>query len=324
MRHPSRTLSALLLGACVLVLGTCAACSFGQQEAKPLTPPSFDEARAWADLEHFVGIGPRPMGSAALAEAREYIKAELKDYGWLIEEVPFTATAPPGARRKGEHNGVNILARRPGSEAGEVWLASHYDTYDQRGFVGANDAGSSSAVLLELARQLGGPEVRSGPTLVLCWFDGEEPFSPVAWSNENNSTFGSRHQVELLKEADALSSIRAFILMDMVGDAKLGITLPEETDSRLESIFETTALRLGYKLMFFERRPIRDDHVPFYKARVPVINLIDLKFGTGLSNEWWHTAEDQLEKCSPESMRKVGEVVLAALPKVEQEFPVRG
>ncbi|MBC8327695.1 MAG: M28 family peptidase [Planctomycetes bacterium] len=316
MRHCSRTLPVLLLGACAS--GSC-----DQQASTPLTPPAFDRDRAWADLEHLVGIGPRPMGTEALAETRRYLHQQLDGLGWLVEEFPFTAKAPPGARRQGEFTGVNLLARRPGTEAGEIWIASHYDTYDLRGFLGANDGGSSTAVLLELARQLGGPEVRQGPTLVLAWFDGEEPFSEVAWDNATNSTFGSRHQVELLRKDDALRDLRAFILLDMVGDAKLGITLPEETDQRLERTFETAALELGYKLMFFERRPIRDDHLPFYKARVPVINLIDLKFGPGLSNEWWHTAEDTLDKCSAASLGQVGEVVLAALPEVEKGFPSR-
>ncbi len=302
-----------------------AACS--QSEAGPPAPPTFDQERAWADLEALVAIGPRPMGTPELAEARAYLRAQVEPHGWEIEEVRFTAVAPAGAKRHAngkEWEGVNLLARRPGTEPGEIWIASHYDTYDKRGFVGANDAGSSSAVLVELARQLGGTTPHEGPSLVLAWFDGEEPFSPVPWSNEDNSTFGSRHQVELLKEQGRIDQVRAFVLLDMVGDAKLGITPPRECDRRLLGLFETTAHQLGHKRLFFEKRDIRDDHVPFHRARVPVMNLIDLKFGPGLGNDWWHTTEDELSKCSADSLGTIGRLVLAVLPKIGDDFPVRG
>ncbi len=319
MRHLSLSISLLLLAT-----GCAASCN--SEEPEPVAAPSFDQARAWADLEAMVAIGPRPMGTPALERTREYLRQQLDGHGWSLEEVPFTAVAPRGAARYQngkEWQGINLLARREGTEPGEIWIASHYDTYDKRGFVGANDAGSSSAVLLELARQLGGEGPRTGPALVLAWLDGEEPFSPVPWSNVDNSTFGSRHQVALLKEQDRLKDLRAFVLMDMVGDAKLGITPPRECDRRLLSLFETTAHQLGYKRLFFEKRDIRDDHVPFHQARVPVINLIDLKFGPGLGNEWWHTHEDELSKCSADSLGTIGQLVLATLPKIAGEFPVR-
>ncbi|RMH02513.1 MAG: M28 family peptidase [Planctomycetota bacterium] len=316
MRPLPRCLATLLLGAC-----TAASCD---SAGDAVAPPPFDAARAWSDLERLVGFGPRPLGSPALAEARAWLRGELEALGFAVEEVSFPVRAPAGARRQGEFRGVNLLARRPGEQPGEIWLASHFDTYDLPGFVGANDGGSSSAVLLEIARQLAGSGPRSGPGLVLCWFDGEEPFSPVPWSNEDNSTFGSRHQVELLEQAGAAGRVRAFILLDMVGDARLGITLPEECDQRLARILERTAHALGQPQLFVGRRPIRDDHVPFYRARIPVVNLIDLRYGPGLSNDWWHTTEDTLDKCSAESMAAVGRIVLAALPEIEREFPVRG
>lgn len=300
---------------CLLILSCC-----GPGTAGPLDAPAFDAARAWADLEQLVALGPRPLGTAALDRARAYLRGELEPLGWQIEEDPFPVSAPAGARRRGDFTGKNLIARRAGTAPGEIWLASHLDTYDLPGFVGANDGGSSSAVLLELGRQLAGAGPRRGPSLVLCWFDGEEPFNPLPWDNETNSTFGSRHAVARLQAAGTIGEVKALVLLDMVGDARLAITLPEETAPWLGSLFERTAARLGHGRLFAESRPIRDDHVPFYEAGVPVIDLIDLRFGPGLLNDWWHKPDDTLDKCSADSLGTIGALVLAALPEIERHL----
>ncbi len=305
----------LLFLALLLLLPAC-----GGAEAEPLEPAPFDEARAWSDLEALVALGPRRIGSEASARAREYIRSQIEPHGWEIEEDPFTAVPPEGARRRGEIPGVNLLARRPGTEAGEIWLCSHYDTYDIAGMVGANDGGSSSAVLIECARQLGGEGPRQGPSLVLCWFDGEEPFPPVAWDDETNSTFGSRHLAERLAAEGRLQDIRALILLDMVGDADLGLHVERRSVPWLKNLFRSVAYRIGDPRLLLDEMQVQDDHLPFRKKGVDVLLLIDFAYGGPERHErLWHTREDSLEYCSAESLGRTGRLVLTALPLVEEQ-----
>ena len=299
------------------------ACNGTQASSPPAVPAVFDEERAWKDLEFLCEeIGPRRIGTPGAQATRAWLQEELgKLDGWTVEIDDFTCEPPEGARRKGEIQGANVIARRRGTVEGELWICSHYDTFDKPNFVGANDAGSSTVVLLEFARQLAGEEKREGMDIVLVWFDGEEPFPPAPWHDDTNSTFGSRHAVAQLQEEgneDARAAVRAMILLDMVGDKDLNISIESSSDRRLKAIFERTAFELGDKKLFGAPKPIKDDHIHFRDARIPACDLIDFSFGPG--NSYWHTLEDTLDKCSAESLGRVGRLVLSALPALEAEF----
>lgn len=294
------------------VLLLCAAC--GQST---VAAPSFDGERAFRDLEHLVSkVGPRRIGTPESAATRTYIRAQLEPLGWQFEEDAFVATPPAGASRSGDIPGVNLLARRPGTEPGAIWIASHYDTYDMPGFVGANDAGSSTALLIELGRQLAGTEPRPGLGITLVWLDGEERFLPLPWDDKTNSTFGSRHLAERLKASGDIKQLEAFILLDMVGDKDLNLLRESQSSGWLKEVFERAAYSLGHKQLFGNAMEIKDDHMPFLRAGVPCIDLIDFSYGPG--NKYWHTKDDTLDKVSAGSLGIVGTLVLAALPEVER------
>ncbi|MDP7061923.1 MAG: M28 family metallopeptidase [Planctomycetota bacterium] len=287
--------------------------------------------RAYADLKHLCEeIGPRRIGTKGLERTRDWMQSILGELkGWTVTLDKFEAFPPEGARRKGPIEGVNVLARREGTKKGEIWIASHYDTFDKPGFVGANDAGSSTVVLLELARQLQGEGPRNGMTIVLCWFDGEELFPgtdknglPLRWDNDTNSTFGSRSLAERMEENKTIKNIKALVLLDMVGDAKLGLLKESGSDSRLKQLFESTAASLGDDGLFVGQQPINDDHLHFRRRNIPAIDLIDFKFGP--NNSYWHTKEDTLENVSANSLARVGRLVTAALPRIEKEFGPKG
>lgn len=304
--------SGCLLG--LFLFLSCTAC--GQTNAaEPLDPAPFNAERAWADLKFMVDLGPRRMGTPNLAKTRTYIREQLEPLGWVFEEVSFPVEVPEGAQRKGEVTGTNLLARRAGTAEGEIWLCSHYDTYGLPGFVGANDAGSSSAILIELGRQLAGTTPYDGCSLVLCWFDGEEPFYDLPWDDYTNSTFGSRYQVQKLKEENKIKDLKALILLDLVGDKDLGVSIDKVSAMWLSNIFQRTAQGLDYKHIFVQSRAMKDDHLPFYRAGVSVINLIDFNYGP--NNEYWHTREDKLENCSQESLQIMGTLVMTALPMID-------
>ncbi len=207
---------------------------------------------------------------------------------------------------------ANVVATLPGSKPERIILSSHFDTklFRDFRFVGASDSGSSTAALLELARVL---KDRPRPfTIELLFFDGEE--AVVEWS-ATDSTYGSRHYVQAGRAANTLSSIKALILLDMIGDKDLNIRRESQSTPWLTDIIWNAARRLGHQAHFvMESTPVEDDHVPFLKAGVPAVDIIDLDYPA------WHTAADTLENVSAGSLQIVGEVVLAALPDIEQRL----
>lgn len=306
MTNPNRQATWTQLGACTLLL--LLAAPYGVRAAG--TAQTFDGARAFGDLKRLVDFGPRPAGSPALAEARRWIIQQLKPTGAQVEEDSFTASTPVGSLPM-----TNIIAKFPGTQAKVVMVTGHYDTKREEGFrfLGANDGGSSAALLLELARVLKGRE--HALTYWLVFFDGEEAVREQ-WTDEDN-TYGSRHLVQKLSSAGELGRIRAMILVDMIGDANLDIHREADSTPWLTDLVFTAAHRLGYTKEFLDSpNGIGDDHIPFVNAGVAAVDLIDFDYGP--DNSYWHTEKDTVEHCSPLSLTIVGRVVLATLDDLEK------
>ena len=269
------------------------------------TPVAFDSTRAYAHVREQVALGPRPAGSPANVKTREYIIKTLAASSYKAVEQSFEATTPVGPVRM-----TNITATLPGERADRIVLASHFDTkpVEEFRFVGANDGGSSTAALLELARVL---KARPRPraTIEFLFFDGEEAWGE--WRDPNH-TYGSRHYVTAARAAGTLDSLKALILLDMIGDRSLNLRRDTNSTPWLTDIVWATARRLGHGAHFLDDPfPVEDDHIPFLKAGVPSVDLIDLDYAA------WHTAADTLDQVSARSLQVVGEVVLAALPEIE-------
>ena len=200
----------------------------------------------------------------------------------------------------------NLIAKFPGTKDGIIVIAGHYDTlYSQGNFVGANDGGSSTALLLELANQLRGRK-RNGYSVWLVWTDGEEAIKQ--WST-TDSVYGARHLAAQWQQDGTIKKIKAFLLVDMIGDADLNIDRDANSAPWLEDLILQAASRLGYQSHFFGRTlPMEDDHLPFVKLGVPAADLIDFDYGYG--NVFWHTPQDTVDKLSPKSLEIVGNVVL--------------
>ena len=286
--------------------------AFGAALMMPLgacaqTAMKFDGARAWTDLQRQVGFGPRPSGTPALAKTRQYILEQLKNSGIRSLEQPFTASTPAGPVAM-----VNVIGTIPGRRPERIVLASHYDT--KRApfrFVGANDGASSTAALLELGRAL----AKSQPafTIELLFFDGEEAVN-WDWAGTDN-TYGSRHYVQAAQKAGTLGSIKALVLLDMIGDRDLLVRREGYSAPWLVDIIWSAAARLGKRGNFInEVLAVEDDHLNFVRAGVPSVDVIDM------DNPTWHTAQDDLEHVSRESLQTVGDVILAALPEIAQRL----
>ena len=268
----------------------------------------FDSSRAYEDLRRQVGFGPRPAGSASLAQTRQYILSQLKAAGIAAREDAFEAMTPLGRVTM-----VNVIATIPGRRTERIALATHYDTklFRDFRFVGASDAASSTAAVLELGRVLKGRQNEF--TIELLFFDGEE--AVVDWYRDNDNTYGSRHYVDAARKAGTLAQLRALVLLDMIGDRNLTIRRDTNSTRWLTDLIWGSATRLGYRSFFLqEETTIDDDHMPFVKAGVPSVDIIDLDYPA------WHTAQDDLDHVSARSLQIVGDVVLDAIPQIEKRL----
>jgi len=305
----SQAFSALSAGAALFVVTMAAASLWGQRAA-----PAFDSSRAWEHLRQVVALGPRPAGSTALAQTRKYITTQLAAYGVNVVEQAWEDQTPLGPVRM-----VNLIATIPGGRADRILISGHYDTkrYRDIRFVGANDAGSSTAFLIEMARVL---KSRKNPlTVELLFLDGEEAvcrdWDECGRPGAPDNTYGSRHYVAEGKRLGTLAGIKANILVDMIGDRDLRLRRDLYSTPWLTDLIWAAAKRRKLEAYFVaETTEIQDDHLPFLQAGVPSVDLIDLEYAP------WHTAGDTLDAVSARSLQIVGDTLLDALPQIEARF----
>jgi Zn-dependent M28 family amino/carboxypeptidase len=279
------------------------------------TPPDsgpfsqIDSKRTFQYIKEIVAFGTRPMGSENHKKVENYITSHLK--GDQVEDDAFTADTV-----EGKFPVRNIIAKYPGTKDGIIVILGHYDTnYPLRniGFVGANDGGSSTAILLEYANHLRGKK-RDGYSVWLVWTDGEEAVRQ--WS-ETDSLYGTRHLAETWEKDGTLKKIKALLVMDMIGDADLNIERETNAPAWLSDLVYQAAERGGVQSHFYARSAaIEDDHLPFVKRGVPSIDVIDLDYG--YNNVFHHTAQDTIDKLSPRSLEIVGNTILEAIRMLDR------
>ena len=258
----------------------------------------FSGENALAHVERLVDFGPRPPGSDAIEKSRAYIDNQLQLSGWQVERQPFTDETP-----RGKIGFVNLIARFPAQpRVSPIFLlCSHYDTkfFQNIRFVGANDGGSSTGLLLELARILGRHPALAAK-IELVFFDGEEAYERFS---QADGLYGSRYFAKELTANKTAKQFRGAMLFDMVGDRLLNITLPLDSPRQMaHDLFAAAeALRLRDHFSYFDSA-ITDDHTPLDAIGIPAIDIIDFDFA------WWHTADDTIDKLSAESLQVVGSV----------------
>ena len=261
-----------------------------------------------------VALGPRPAGSSALEQTRKYITAQLAAAGVTVTEQAWEDQTPLGPVRM-----VNLIATIPGARADRILVSGHYDTkrFREFRFVGANDAGSSAAFLIELARVL--KARRNALTIELLFLDGEEAvcrdWDECSRPGAPDNTYGSRHYVADGKRRGTLAGIKANILVDMIADRNLRLKRDLNSTPWLTELVWAAAKRRKLDAYFVaETTTVEDDHIPFLAAGVPSVDIIDLEYDP------WHTAGDTLDAVSARSLQIVGDAVLAALPQIEARF----
>jgi Zn-dependent M28 family amino/carboxypeptidase len=276
--------------------------------------PHIDAKRAFDYTREVTAFGPRYMGSENHKKLERYILDHLKEDHVSpdqIEDDVFTADTV-----EGKFPVRNIIAKFPGKKDGIIAILGHYDTnYPLRniGYVGANDGGSSTAILLEFAKQFEG-KTRDGYSVWLIWTDGEEAVK--TWT-ATDSLYGTRHLAEKWAKDGTQKKIKALMVLDMIGDADLDIQRDTNSTPWLLDLIYQAAQRYGYQSHFYELQgPMEDDHLPFVQRGVPSADVIDLDYG--YNNAYHHTTQDTMDKLSPKSLEIVGDTILETIHMVDQ------
>lgn len=329
-----RLLSSIMLTtlilACVLLVTGCPSSPNKPAEVNsvptaPAAKSDFDGDKAFDFVRKQVEFGPRPPGSPELEKTRAYIIDQLRSFGLNVTTDDFQATTPVGQKQM-----TNIVAELPGESSDIVIISSHYDTklFKEFKFVGANDAGSSTGALMEIARVLAQKKVKLRLTYRFVFFDGEEAFCEN-WDDCHNpnpadpkeqlpdNTYGSRHYVSQLVAKNEAARVKAMILLDMIGYKELKLGRADLGTQWLQDVVWQTAKQIGYGSQFVDAREGvgDDDHSPFLKASIDSLDIIQLN-----TYPYWHTKDDTLDKISAKSLKIVGDAVIASLPRIEERL----
>jgi glutaminyl-peptide cyclotransferase len=278
----------------------------------------FDGARAYEHVRQLVEIGPRPPGSEGIHRAQAYIISQLKNSGCPVEEHDFHGSTPLGNIAM-----KNIVAKIPGTGSDIVLYTTHYDTLRMANFVGADDGGSGTGTMLELARLFCARKTKISTNVWMVFFDGEEAQgqwtdkNSVQWTN-TNSTYGSREMAASMALSGELKHVKAMILADLIGPSNLKIKRDTNSTPWLTDLIWATATRLRYGNVFINESATvsGDDHLSFIRRGVPGCDVIDFD----IKSTYWHTPQDTLDKVDPRSLALVGHIFVETLPALEKKF----
>ncbi len=308
---PRRKSAPRLLAAAALSLGLALGLA-PRGDAAPdamASLPRFDGARALHYAAEFVAAGPRWVGSPGHARSEAFLEREFA--GDPLEKDTFTADTPFGQKRM-----TNFIVRFPGTRDGAIVLAGHYDTnypLKDTSYVGANDGGSSTGLLLEMADSLRHRKIE-GYSIWIVLFDGEEAFKD--WTDKD-SVYGSRQLAQKWHADGEIKKIKALLLADMIGDKDLDVERDLNSTPWLVNLVGQAAAKYGDQSYFFAHEDqVGDDHGPFLAYGVPCVDLID--FDYGYENAFWHTPQDTMDKLSASSLTVVGDVMLETIRLIDQ------
>jgi Zn-dependent M28 family amino/carboxypeptidase len=291
--------------------------------AAPTLHDAFDSARAYAYTKQVVGFGERWPGSPGHQKTEDLIHAVLARTGATIVADDFTAKAPPRSSTFPGgpievHNIIGKFNVTSDPQQDIVILGGHYDTLFKKGFVGANDGGSSTAILLAMADALAHQKTRM--QVWLMWTDLEEAIESF---QGDDGLYGSRHFAQKLKADGLVPRVKGFFLLDMIGDTDLGVSREQNSNPALQAIIARAAAELGYAKYFFQSASdIIDDHKSFLDVGIPAVDVVDAEFGPmgpqydGMG-EFHHSNADTMDKVSARSLEIVGRTILRTVEMMD-------
>lgn len=271
----------------------------------------FNGTRAYQYLAQLCQIGPRMSGSPGMKAQQQLLADHFTKLGAQVEFQRFDYAHPLDGSPVPI---ANLIVHWHPDSRDRILLCTHYDTLplplrdpvNPRGrFVGANDGGSGTAILMELGNEMA--RLRPALGVDFVFFDAEE----FMFHEQGRFFVGSEHFARHYAQSNPPYRYRWGILLDMVGDADLqiyqeGYSVSWPDTRPLVDDLWATARRLGVREFLFQTRHyVRDDHVPLHDlAGIPTCNVIDFDY------RYWHTQADTLNHCSALSLAKVGWVVL--------------
>lgn len=285
----------LLTLALILVLGAAAWWYQRPREASG--------AIAYRHTQAILAFGPRPPASPALAKVRGYLADELKKSGWVCSEQSFERYTPQGMVRF-----TNLRARLDSgadtwNRAVEGVLAAHVDSKFMEGktFLGADDAASACAAILEIARKFTAADKSKAAKLELVFFDGEEGYGEGI--STRDGLYGSRYYASNWQSQ--ANKPKFGIVLDMIGHHNLAIRLPADTPQHLlKAVMDAAEQEKGAAHFAVSGGIITDDHVPLNEAGIPTVDIIGdfAQSHWPEDKRWWHTERDDLSIISAESL----------------------
>jgi hypothetical protein len=307
-------LSCVALGL-VLTLGHCKKAEVASPQRVVYQPIAADLAdgisgeNAFAHIEKIVSFGPRPPESEGYEETLKYLETTLKDFGWITTRQTFRAATPDGPV-----DFTNLLARHASAPAHPqsvpIILGGHIDSKKLSfPFVGANDGGSSTGVILEIARVLSS-NPSAAAQIEIAFFDGEEAFRPSI--TPNDGLYGSKYFAHDLSTRPSWPAIG--VVLDIVGDPKFPLYYNPEAPASFAAAIENAAPDLAFENpVTLAPGSVIDDHVPLQNTGLPCLHLI----GDFQKMSYWHKPGDTLDKLSPEMLEKVGKLTLRFLSEAQ-------
>ncbi len=242
--------------------------------------------------------GPRPPASEALAKVKAHLDAEIKAAGWVSTLQEFERDTPIGKVKFS-----NLRARLP-ITGQDTWsrnvkglLCAHVDSkyYKDKSFLGADDAASACAAIVEIAKYLAENEPEQARQIEIVFFDGEEAFAQDMTILDG--LYGSRHYANTWRSLE--NKPKFGILLDMIGHKELAIRIPSDSPKHLAALMFAAAEKEGVSSHFGTAAgPIMDDHLPLNLVGIPTIDII----GDFQNKPWWHTPGDNAAIISAESL----------------------
>ena len=285
-----------------------------------------DKDRAFRFLQDICELGPRITGSEAMQRQQEILADHFRNLGGKVRLQKFRFPHPQHGTPQ---EAANMIVEWHPEKRERILICVHYDTRpqgdnsrvpkNQRGnlFLGANDGASGVALLMELAYLM--REVESSYGVDFLLVDAEEfvfsDFPPQRYF------WGSEYFARDYQKNPPSYQYKKGVVLDMIGDRHLQIYQDRNSvwwkDTRpiTKEIWQT-AERLGVKEFIGRthpkmRTPIRDDHIMLRNVgKIPTCEIIDFDYPRFPVNRYWHTDEDTPERCSGDSMAKVGWVIL--------------
>lgn len=251
--------------------------------------------RAYEETQAILAKGPRPPQSKALDEVRAHVSAQLKASGWVTRGEAFERMTPKGVMRFENLRARFVVgASDPWQRQVEGLLCAHIDSklYEDKVFLGADDAASACAAIVVMADFLAKKKPEQAAAIELVFFDGEEAIEENI--TPQDGLYGSRHYANFWRSRD--DKPKWGILLDMIGHKDLSIRLPSDTPTDLKELVFAAAKEERVDAYFgMAATPIIDDHVPLNFAGIPTVDII----GDFTRSGWWHTSSDNLSIISP-------------------------